>query len=227
MEFLDLWQKVIQRKHFHLLLEQMDIFLSCSLWKVRERYAKLTFHINRNLRVQIYGKNFIVCVTLSSKMFCKQFNQLMCFTYYAQTNLKLQHPLPPSLGKAREFELLKIGLFKFPLPRAKMVFKCLPYHRICLSYPTKEQSLSAPDLFCKQIAHKCYISSFKLFHLIQTRVLWMLVTSAPGKKIIWNLTLPVLFFPPPHAGKGQRGGGGGDVELLIWWVHYHHPIHLH
>ena len=46
-------------------------------------------------------------------------------------NPKLQHPPPsppppppPPLGKARAFELLKIGSFKFPPPRAKMVFKC-------------------------------------------------------------------------------------------------------
>ena len=47
----------------------------------------------------------------------------------------------------------------------------------------------------------CYISFFKLFRLIQTRVLQLLATSAP-EKIIWDLTLPVQF-SPPHAGKGQ------------------------
>ena len=31
---------------------------------------------------------------------------------------------PPSPGKPRAFELLKIGLFKFPPPMAKLVFKC-------------------------------------------------------------------------------------------------------
>ena len=31
---------------------------------------------------------------------------------------------PPPPGKPRAFELLKTGLFKFPSPRAKMVFKC-------------------------------------------------------------------------------------------------------
>ena len=43
-------------------------------------------------------------------------------------NFNTQHtPPPPSLpfpGKAWAFELLKIGCFKFPLPRAKVVFKC-------------------------------------------------------------------------------------------------------
>ena len=55
------------------------------------------------------------------------------------------------------------------------------------------------DLFCRLIAHKCYISSFNFFHLVQTRVLWLLATWRPKKKI---LTLPVQF-SPPHAGNGQ------------------------
>ena len=42
---------------------------------------------------------------------------------YAPINSKLQHPPPPP-GKPRAFELLKIGSFKLPPPRAKMVFKC-------------------------------------------------------------------------------------------------------
>ena len=33
-------------------------------------------------------------------------------------------PLPPPAWKPRALELLKIGSFKFPSPRAKMVFKC-------------------------------------------------------------------------------------------------------
>ena len=45
---------------------------------------------------------------------------------------KLQHPPPPP-RKPRAFELLKIGSFKFPPPRAKMVFKCptLPLDFVC------------------------------------------------------------------------------------------------
>ena len=45
---------------------------------------------------------------------------------HAPINSKSQHPSPPPppRGKPREFELLKIGSFKFPPPRAKMVFKC-------------------------------------------------------------------------------------------------------
>ena len=50
---------------------------------------------------------------------------------------KLQHPPPP--GKLRAFELLKIGSFKFPPPRAKMVFKCPPIVGFCLTNaPPKE-----------------------------------------------------------------------------------------
>ena len=54
----------------------------------------------------------------------------------------------------------------------------MPYHVVgfvCLS-PTFE------DLFWKPTAHKCYISSFKLFHLIQTHVLWLLASLASEKK---------------------------------------------
>ena len=42
-------------------------------------------------------------------------------------------PPPPPPGKPRAFELFKIGLFKFPPPWAKMVFKCptLSSHFVC------------------------------------------------------------------------------------------------
>ena len=58
---------------------------------------------------------------------------------------KLQHP-PPPLGKPQAFELLKIKLFKFLSPRAKMVFKCptLLSDLSVKSAPPKEQSSSAP-----------------------------------------------------------------------------------
>ena len=54
--------------------------------------------------------------------------------------------IPPPPGKPRAFELLKIGLFKFPPPRTKMAFKC-PTVSSDLSVkwaPPKEQSSSAP-----------------------------------------------------------------------------------
>ena len=40
---------------------------------------------------------------------------------------------PPPPGKARAFELFKIGSFKFPPPRVKMGFKCptLSSHFVC------------------------------------------------------------------------------------------------
>ena len=41
---------------------------------------------------------------------------------YAPINSKVQHPPPP--GNPRAFELLKIGLFKFPPLGAKNPFKC-------------------------------------------------------------------------------------------------------
>ena len=54
--------------------------------------------------------------------------------------------IPPPPGKPRAFELLKIGLFKFPPPWAKMVFKCptLSSDLFVKSAPPKEQSSSAP-----------------------------------------------------------------------------------
>ena len=47
-----------------------------------------------------------------------------------RSNRNFNIPLP---GKARAFELFKIGSFKFPPPRAKMVFKCptLSSHFVC------------------------------------------------------------------------------------------------
>lgn len=41
------------------------------------------------------------------------------FRTYAPINSKPQLPTPPGV-----FELLKVGSFKFPPPRAKTVFKC-------------------------------------------------------------------------------------------------------
>ena len=63
----------------------------------------------------------------------------------ARIKSKLQHPASPP-GKPRAFELLKIGMFKFPSPRAKMVFKCptLWSDLSVKSAPPKEQSSSAP-----------------------------------------------------------------------------------
>ena len=121
-----------------------------------------------------------------------------------------------------------------------MVFKCPTYHRICLSYPTKEQSSSAPPVFnkdllktffCKPIAHKCYISSFKLFRLVQTPVFIAVSDFSARTKKSFE-TLHFCFnFPHPTQAKvkiphslgiedGQmpgfaRGKGGGDVEVLI------------
>ena len=63
-----------------------------------------------------------------------------------RSNRNFNIPPPPPPGKPRAFELLKIGLFKFPPPRAKMVFKCptLSSDLSVKSAPPKEQSSSAP-----------------------------------------------------------------------------------
>ena len=55
-----------------------------------------------------------------------QTERLLIFTYklksYVPVESKLQHP--PPRATARAFELLKIGLFKFPSLEAKKPFKC-------------------------------------------------------------------------------------------------------
>ena len=53
---------------------------------------------------------------------------------YAPINSKHQHPPPPPPGKPRAFELLKIELFKFPPPWAKIAFK---YPTIALDLTVK------------------------------------------------------------------------------------------
>ena len=49
-----------------------------------------------------------------------------------RSNLNFNTPLPPTF-KPRAFELLKIGSFKFPPPRVKIVFKypILSSHFVC------------------------------------------------------------------------------------------------
>ena len=126
----------------------------------------------------------------------------------------------PSPGKPLAFELLKMGLFKFPPPRTKVVFKC----------PTLSSDLSV----CSKLLKTFFVSqsltnavSLPLnSSILFKRVLWLLATSAA------NVTLPVQF-SPPHTGKGQiphspgtedsqmprvcpgRGGRGGNVEISI------------
>ena len=73
------------------------------------------------------------------------------------------NPLP---GKTRAFELLKIGSFKFPPPWAKMVLKCPPYRRICLSNPTKEQLrirlLSSLQQLLYKHANTCFLTLYMM-----------------------------------------------------------------
>ena len=63
----------------------------------------------------------------------ERFTEVLEFTYLGKyfacvmrrstQNFNIPPPPPPP-GKPRAFELLKIGLFKFPPPMAKLVFKC-------------------------------------------------------------------------------------------------------
>ena len=96
----------------------------------------------------------------------------------------------------------------------------------------------------KKFAHYSF-PSFRLFHLVQTR-LQLLPTSSPKNwKVIWNLTLSVQF-SPPHLHKGQLPDPGkalpvkfatpgaqrvvkclrfarreGDADVSVWSAHYH------
>ena len=109
--------------------------------------------------------------------------------------LKLQHPSPPPpppppLGKAWAFELLDRSNSR-PLG-PKWCSNARPYCQTCLSYPTKEQSSLALSVFNKDLLKAVFVSQSltnatslplkKVFHLVQTHVLWLLVTSAPQKK---------------------------------------------
>ena len=56
---------------------------------------------------------------------------------------------PPPPGKPRAFELLKIELFKFPPPWAKIAFKYIGLHWICLSNaPPKDKMFSVINKCC-------------------------------------------------------------------------------
>ena len=71
---------------------------------------------------------FQCCLDVNSFFFFFFF--VSVFILMRRSNRNFNIPLP---GKARAFELFKIGSFKFPPPRAKMVFKCpiLPSHFVC------------------------------------------------------------------------------------------------
>ena len=149
-----------------LLYPHSSLGLLASLYK---QVVRLT---QKGLLYAVFMQTFLGPCTLITYGYHGDSDPLMC---RSTRNFNIPPPPPP-----QAVELLKIGSFKFLPLRAKMVFIALPYRQICLSYPTKEQSSSAPAVFnkdllktffCKQISHKCYISSFKLFHLVQTRVL--------------------------------------------------------
>ena len=66
---------------------------------------------------------------------------------------------PPPPGKPRAFELLKIGWFKFPPPRAKMVFKC----------PTLSSDFVCQMLLLKSNCRRFLSSVIKLVYIRGTR----------------------------------------------------------
>ena len=86
----------------------------------------------------------------------------------ALINSKLQHPSPPP---PRAFELLKIGSFKFPPPRAKIVFKCPTLSSIYLSKaPPKEQSSSVPVVCTLKHANTCLVTLYMMMPFAETQL---------------------------------------------------------
>ena len=114
-------------------------------------------------------------------------NWLLCLIHRSTRNFNIPPPPPP--GKPQAFEIVQIPASS----RQNSVH--MPYPVVgfvCLS-PTFE------DLFCiKPIALKYYISSFKLFHLVQTCVLWLLATLAPEKQKHLKSDSSGSIFPTPR-----------------------------
>ena len=68
----------------------------------------------------MYSYHEVMCIWMASRE-CYSSNALV-LSLMRRSNRNFNIPLPP--GKPRAFELLKIGSFKFPPPRVKMLFKC-------------------------------------------------------------------------------------------------------
>ena len=118
---------------------------------------------------------------------------------------------------AWDFELLKNGSFKFPPPRAKMVFKCPSPRRICPSYPTKQQSSSAPPVFNKDLL-KTYISSFKTLSS-RPKTCFIAVSDFGARKKNYLKPDTSGSISPPHGGTEdiQMPGFCPDRMLKFWF----------
>ena len=72
----------------------------------------------------------------------------------------------PLFGKPRAFKLLKIGSFKFLPLEPKWCLNALPYRRICLSNPTKEQLrirlLSSLQQLLYKHANTCFLTLYMM-----------------------------------------------------------------
>ena len=145
------------------------------------------------------------------------------FRDYAPINSKLQHPPPPNSR---------------PLG-PKWCSNALPYRRICMSYPTKEQSSSAPPVFNKDILKTIFGSqsltnatSLPLNSSSRPNTCFITVSNFGATSFETQLHLkPDIsgsIFPTPRRQRSNsplpghrrlsnaRGwGGGGDVEVSI------------
>ena len=80
---------------------------------------------------------------------------------YAPINSKLQHPpSPPSRAKPGHLNFWRLDRSSSRPLGPKWCSNALPYRRICLSYPTKEQSSSAPDVFNKDLLNTFFVSQW-------------------------------------------------------------------
>ena len=94
---------------------------------------------------------------------------------YAPINSRPQHP-PPSRAKPAHLNFWRLDRSNSRPLEPKWCSNALPYHRICLSYPTKEQSSSAPAVFNKDLLKTFFVSqsltnATSPFPFVQTRVL--------------------------------------------------------
>ena len=137
------WCKRRQRvnRHFAAPSAWVFVFLICvkktiSMKILLLRVINSSRHRNCFVRGYIHSLFVSKALTRSYHSFGFSHKQLVNTTPFAAlsmtwtiftsgpTSLSLTISTSPPPGKARTYELLKIGSFKFPTPQAKMVFKC-------------------------------------------------------------------------------------------------------
>ena len=141
--------------------------------------------------------------------------------------------MPPPWATPQAFELLKIGLFKFPPLGAKKPFKCptnwywntsvqrqiLSAIKHCSHFSERDMSRDTFTFLLKTLLKELFTNKGKSLSCKS-------VNSAKTEKthgILHHLSKATFKFPPPQAWYtvnclGHAGGEGGDVEASIWPV---------